>query len=90
MTKKELIKGLSELLDFTQIEAGEIVNTVFGMIEDALIEGEEVSISNFGKFIPVKVEEREARNPKTGEIVTVAEHSKPKFKASSVLKNKMK
>lgn len=86
MNKKELIKITAGKAETTQKEAGIIIDAMFEAIEEALIDGEDVSIAGFGKF---EVSEKPAatkRNPKTGEPVEVEAHNVVKFKPSSILK----
>jgi len=54
-------------------------------ITEALNEGNEVRLG-IGKFAVAYVEEREGRNPQTGEAVTIPARWVPKFKASAALK----
>ena len=69
--------------------------TVFvdGVIEElkkAMVAGEEVSFSGFGKFKTVVRAARTSRNPRTGEAVSVPETRAPKFTALTGLKEAVK
>ena len=91
MNKKELVKVVSERIGMSQKDATEIVEEVFYAISEELANGGEVSISKFGKFLPVEVAEREARNPQDPEAtVVVPAHKRVKFKAASALKEAVK
>lgn len=90
MNKKELVKAVATATEMTQKDAEVVVTAAFDTIVNALKMGEEVAIPNFGKFDVVKVAERTARNPHDGSEVVVPEHSKPRFRASSVLKTAVK
>ena len=86
MNKKELIKNVATKLDITQKDTEAVVSEVFNIIADALVDGEEVSVTGFGKF---SVSERAARtgvNPSTGEKLQIAASKAAKFKASKTLK----
>lgn len=86
MNKAEFIAAIAEKTGSTKKAAGENVNVVLETIAETLKKGEEVSFAGFGKFHVVDVAEREARNPQTGETMTVAAHKAPKFKFASNMK----
>ena len=91
MNKKELINAVAELVNgeeklFTKKEIAEVVEAVFNAITDAMVDGETVNVSGFGKFEAVERAERTGRNPQTGEELTIPACRAPKFKASSLLK----
>lgn len=90
MTKKELIKNVSGKIGMTQVATSEIVNAVFEEIADTLAQHEEVYVNGFGRFVAVYQEEKECRNPKTGEQVTVEARYAPRFKPSAALKDLVK
>lgn len=90
MNKKDLVRVVAEDLEMTQKLVGEVVDAVFVNITNALVDGDEVSITGFGKFVTVEKEERAARNPQTGEEIMVPAHSTPKFKAAQALKDAVK
>lgn len=86
MNKKELIKNVATKLDITQKDTEAVASEVFNTIADALVDGEEVSVTGFGKF---RVSERAARtgvNPSTGEKLDIAACKAAKFKAAKALK----
>ena len=86
MNKTEFIAAVAEKNGSTKKAAGEAVNVVLETIVDTLKKGEEVALAGFGKFSVADVAEREARNPQTGETMTVAAHKAPKFKFASNVK----
>ena len=86
MNKSQLIEALAKAEDLTLKKAEEVVTTVFGDMEDALIRGERVEIRGFGSFKIKHYEGYEGRNPKTGEIIHVAEKKLPFFKVGKEIK----
>ena len=52
-----------------------------------LQEGNVVTIQGFGTFEVAERAEREGRNPKSGEVMTIAASKSPKFKAGKALKD---
>lgn len=89
MNKSQLIEALAKAEDLTLKKAEEVVTTVFGDMEDALIRGERVEIRGFGSFKIKHYEGYEGRNPKTGEIILVAEKKLPFFKVGKELKERV-
>ena len=87
MNKAEFIKVVAQKVDATQKLTGEFVDAVFTTITEELTEGNEVSISGFGKFSVTERSAREGRNPSTGETMRIEASNSVKFKASSTLKN---
>jgi integration host factor subunit beta len=89
MNKSQLIEALAKAEDLTLKKAEEVVTTVFGDMEDALIRGERVEIRGFGSFKIKHYEGYEGRNPKTGEIIHVTEKKLPFFKVGKELKERV-
>ena len=66
-----------------------LVNTVFDSIEDALKSGDKVEIRGFGSFTIRERTGREARNPKSGEVVSISAKKTPFFKTGKELKERV-
>lgn len=75
MTKKEIVRQISEKLGLTQLKTKEIVQQTFDAIVDTLLEEKRIELRNFGVFEVKRRKARKARNPRTGERVDV----EPKF-----------
>ncbi len=89
MTKAELVNKLSEKVpDITKKRAEVIVNVIFGSIINALASNDKVEVRGFGSFKLRSRKERNGRNPKTGEPVTVPAKSVPFFKTGKELKER--
>jgi integration host factor subunit beta len=87
MTKSELIERLSySACVLNKKEAEVVVNTIFDSIGDALVEGDRVEIRGFGSFTVREREAREARNPKSGEVVSIPAKKTPFFKTGKELR----
>jgi integration host factor subunit beta len=90
MTKSELIEQLSSNSEgLNKKEAEMIVNTIFGSIGEALAEGDRVEIRGFGSFTIRERDAREARNPKSGEIVKIPSKKTPFFKTGKELRSRV-
>lgn len=92
MTKQELIKSTKEIVSqelegVTVKDTGIFVEATIKAIQDALVAGEKVSLVGFGSFEVVERAERQGRNPKTGEAMTIAASKAPKFKAGKAFKD---
>lgn len=86
MNKAALVEEVHAVLNTTKVQAEQMVDTIFGSIVKTLKKGDEVSVAGFGKFSVKDKPARDARNPKTGEIVKVKASKAPKFSAAKALK----
>ncbi|MDX9709043.1 MAG: integration host factor subunit beta [Trichloromonas sp.] len=90
MTKSELIERLTTVSGtVNKKEAELIVNTIFDSIGDALVGGDRVEIRGFGSFTVRERDAREARNPKSGEIVRIPNKKTPFFKTGKELRERV-
>ncbi|MCO6044573.1 integration host factor subunit beta [Aeoliella sp. ICT_H6.2] len=80
MTKKEIVKTISEEIGLTQLKTKEIVQKTFDAIVETLVEDHRIELRNFGVFEVKKRAARKARNPRTGEKVSVPEKFVVTFK----------
>jgi nucleoid DNA-binding protein len=71
MTKKEIVKLISERAGLTQLKTKEIVQWTFDAIVDTLIQEGRIELRNFGVFEVKRRKPRKARNPRTGAKVEV-------------------
>ena len=71
MTKKEIVKTISEEIGLTQLKTKEIVQKTFDAIVETLVEEGRIELRNFGVFEVKKRAARKARNPRTGGQVEV-------------------
>ncbi len=89
MNKSQLIEALAKEESLPIKKAEEVVNTVFGNMEKALINGERVEIRGFGSFKVKQYEGYKGRNPKTGEMIKVGRKKLPFFKVGKGLKERV-
>jgi len=80
VTKKEIVKTISEEIGLTQLKTKEIVQKTFDAIIETLVEEKRIELRNFGVFEVKKRAARRARNPRTGEKVFVEEKFVVTFK----------
>ncbi len=79
---------LHDRIGFSKKEAQELVESSLDEIRRALVNGEEVKLSGFGKFELRDKAPRPGRNPKTGEEVTISARRVVNFRPSQVLKER--
>ena len=89
MTKKEIVRAISEKLEMTQQCTKEIVQKTFDAIVETLVTERRIELRNFGVFEVRRRAPRKARNPKTDEIVDVKEKYVVSFKPGKVMKEKV-
>lgn len=87
MNKTELIAAVAEKADISKKDAEVAVGAVFGAITDALAAGEKIQLVGFGTFEVRERAEKQGRNPRTGEAMTVPASKLPAFKAGKALKD---
>lgn len=89
MNKTQLIDAVAKKSGMKKKDAELAVNSVTEAIVDAMKAGEKVQLVGFGTF-EVKVREaRVARNPKTGEPISVPASKHASFGASKALKDQL-
>lgn len=90
VTKKEIVKAISDEIGMTQLKTKEIVQKTFDAIVDTLIEERRIELRNFGVFEVKKRAARKARNPRTGEKVFVAAKYVVTFKPGKEMEEKVR
>ncbi len=90
MNKQGLVDVVHANLGGTKVAAEAIVDSIFDTITASLKKGDDVSIAGFGIFAVKARAARTARNPRTGESVTVPAMKVPKFRAAKALKETVK
>jgi nucleoid DNA-binding protein len=91
VTKKEIVKTISEECGLTQLKTKEIVQKTFEAIIDTLVEDGDhrIELRNFGVFEVKKRAARKARNPRTGERVDVGEKYVVTFKPGKEMEERV-
>ncbi|MBM5575780.1 HU family DNA-binding protein [Deefgea sp. CFH1-16] len=88
MNKAELITALqnhSGLANKKDIEA--VLEGLSAVITETLKAGDDVTLIGLGKFSVQAKPERQGRNPKTGEALTIAASNSAKFTVAKALKD---
>ena len=90
MTKKEIVKTISEEIGMTQLKTKEIVQKTFNAIVNTLVEDHRIELRNFGVFEVKRRAARKARNPRTGEKVFVPEKFVVTFKPGKEMEERVR
>ncbi len=104
VTKKEIVKTISEEIGLTQLKTKEIVQRTFDAIVKTLVEETKrrlekgsgdgtlgrIELRNFGVFEVKKRAARKARNPRTGERVDVEEKFVVTFKPGKEMEERIR
>jgi nucleoid DNA-binding protein len=90
VTKKEIVKTISEEIGLTQLKTKEIVQKTFDAIVETLVEDRRIELRNFGVFEVKQRAARKARNPRTGEKVFVPEKFVVTFKPGKEMEERVR
>jgi integration host factor subunit beta len=90
VTKKEIVKTISEEIGLTQLKTKEIVQKTFDAIVETLVEEKRIELRNFGVFEVKKRAARKARNPRTGDKVYVPEKYVVTFKPGKEMEERVR
>jgi integration host factor subunit beta len=90
VTKKEIVKQISERNGLTQLKTKDIVQQAFDAIVDTLIEDGRIELRNFGVFEVKRRKARKARNPRTGDRVDVPPKNVVTFKPGKEMEEKVR
>jgi integration host factor subunit beta len=90
VTKKEIVKQISERAKLTQLQTKEIVQWTFDAIIDTLIREGRIELRNFGVFEVKRRKARKARNPRTGDRVDVEPKNVVTFQPGKEMEEKVR
>src|SRR5213080_5235545 len=80
VTKKEIVKKISEDIGLTQLKTKDIVQRTLNAIIQTLVTEGRIELRNFGVFEVKRRAPRKARNPRTGDRVSVPAKNVVTFK----------
>ncbi len=87
MNKQDIANAVHQKLGGTKVAAEEVVDLVIDSVVGTLKKGGEVSIAGLGIFSTKTRAARQARNPRTGEAISVPAMRVPKFRPAKGLKD---
>jgi DNA-binding protein HU-beta len=85
MTKPQLIDVVAVKTGREKAEVEVVLESVLGAIAEALQENQRVDLRGFGSFVVKEKKQRQGRNPRTGETITIAAKRDASFKAGKEL-----
>ena len=89
LTKADIVEAVAEQNGYTNKRSFEIVETLLEIIKGTLESGEDVMISNFGKFCVNEKKERMVWNIPAGEPMMLEPRKVVTFKCSGQLRDKI-
>ena len=85
MNKGELVEKIAVNCEVSKASAEQLLNSMLGIITEAVAEGDKVSLLGFGTFSVNDRPARQGRNPQTGASIEIPAKKVVKFKAGSKL-----
>ena len=85
MNKKELIDGIADKAKINKATAEKALGSILKKITEALNTGEGITLVGFGSFSVSNREERQGKNPQTGEAIKIPARKVVRFKAGKNL-----
>lgn len=86
MTKSELIEAVALKCQTPRRDIERVITAAIDIIKAELAQGGKVQLIGFGTFSVHDRAERQGRNPRTGEVITLPASKLPVFKAGKTLK----
>ena len=87
MNKQQLVEAMASKSGLTKVDTEKALKAFVDVVTDELKNGGKVQLVGFGTFEVAERAERQGRNPKTGESITIGASKSPKFKAGKALKD---
>ena len=85
MNKAEIVGSIADKSGLSKAEAGKALEAFVSTVEEALVDGDRVSLVGFGAFSVDSRDARMGRNPQTGEQIQIAAKKVVKFKPGASL-----
>ena len=89
LTKVQIVESIHNQTGFSKNRSLQIVETLLEIIKSTLASGEDVLISNFGKFCVKEKRERKGRNPATGDDLMLEPRTVVTFRCSGKLRDRI-
>ena len=87
VTKFDLVEGIRQETNYEKRMVQEVFESALAEIKKALIDGSTIELRGFGTFeLRLRKERKRARNPKTGESLSVPPHYIVAFRSGQDLK----
>ncbi len=89
MNRAELVLAVSEKTGYPKADVELIVDEFFSIVEQKIVRGEEIKISNFGVFYKKERLARKGTNPSDGTPIIIPANSTVGFRPSKIIKAKV-
>ncbi|MBN3874950.1 HU family DNA-binding protein [Nostoc sp. JL23] len=89
MNKGELVDAVAAKTNITKKQADEVISAFLSVVTEAVANGDKVTLVGFGSFERRDRSEREGRNPKTNEPMTIPATRVPAFSAGKLFREKV-
>ena len=89
MNKGELVDAVAAKANITKKQADEVISAFLEVVTEAVANGEKITLVGFGSFERRERSEREGRNPKTNEPMTIPATRVPAFSPGKLFKEKV-
>ncbi len=87
ITKYDLVEAVYNDTKCEKHDVQRVVESLFNQLKDSLKDGNTIELRGFGTFEPrLRKGRSKARNPKTGELLSVAPHYVAAFRSGQELK----
>lgn len=90
MTKGDLVAKMAVAGGWTKVAAEKALRALLASIQNSLKRGQPVTLVGFGTFFVGRRKARRARNPRTGQLITLAGGRTPRFRPSKELKRALR
>jgi len=88
LTKAEIIESLHGKLDMNRNDIHEVIDAFFEELKEGLKKEDVIELRGFGTFeVRTRKGKEKARNPKTGDLVSVDTHGVAVFRPGKELKD---
>ncbi len=87
-SKTDIARAIAQAENISIKDAGSILETTLRVISDTVKTGEKVTLIGFGSFSQRTTNQRQGRNPRTGETITIPARTSMHFKVSNSLVTK--
>ena len=85
-TKSDLVEIIQDNAEISKTDAFDVLEGLLEILKTTLEGGEELKITNFGKFEVRQKNSRLGRNPQTGEAITIESRQIVTFRPATLLK----
>jgi DNA-binding protein HU-beta len=90
MNKADLVARIAKDAALTKRQSEKVVDALMGSVQDALRNGEKMTLVGFGTFSVLSRGARTGRNPRTGQALFLSARKAPRFSPGKRLRDALK